>query len=147
MRALLGELARQLGDASAALIVLREDEQRKSRPHERNRPVAKLRRAHRFRVYSAGLLEFERRFLRDREPEAAPHYVEIGGADEPRDRGAPVELPGTREKPGRLTEGRGELGTARPARDQLHDGRERGEVRLGRGDAALLAGPERDQII
>ena len=42
------------------------------RPHQRHRAVPHLGGAERFGVQAAGLLELERRFLRDAEAEAAP---------------------------------------------------------------------------
>src|SRR5205085_6917781 len=130
--------------AGTALIVLGEDEEGKSGPHQRNRAVSQLRGAHRFGVQAAGLLELECRLLRDRKSRATADHVEIRRVGETREGRAPVELPGAREELGGALEGRSELRIARPERDELYDRRERGDVGLGRGHTLLDPGAERD---
>ena len=66
------EVIRQLGDAGAALVVLRQHQHREAEPHERHRPVLHFGGAERFGVQPAGFLELERDFLREPKPNPRP---------------------------------------------------------------------------
>src|SRR6185503_7983894 len=106
-------------------------EYRKSRTHERHRAVPQFRGTECLGVQAAGLLEFERGFLRDAEPQSTTDDEETAGRTKVLGRGAPVELPGKHELFRRLLERNVKFAILRPARDQIHDRGERGDIRLG----------------
>ena len=73
--------------------------------------------------------------------------IETAGRTKVLDRGAPVELPGKCELVRRLLERLLELAVLRPARDEVHDRGERGDVGLGCRDAGFDAGAQRKGVM
>ena len=100
-----------------------------------------------FGVQAAGLLEFERGFLRDAEPESTTDDEETAGRTKVLGRGAPVELPGQYELVRRLLERKVKFAVLRPARDQIHDRGERSDIRLGGGYARFNACAQRNGVM
>ena len=80
-------------------------------------------------------------------PSPRPTTIQTLGARAALDRGAPVELPGLGELLRRLRERRGKLAVLGPARDEMQDRGQRGDVRLRGRDAGFDAGAQRHGVV
>ncbi len=120
---------------------------RKARVDQRHRPVAKLGRAQCFRMQPAGLLQLQRGFLRNSQPQPAPDYIQVASRRERRNRSLPIQFPGALERRGRLRQRIQQLFILRPKRHEMNDRRQGRDVRL-RGRHTLLASrTQRDGVV
>ena len=121
----------------------REDQQRVAFLDERHRAVLDLGAGERLGLDAAHFLELQRRLHRDREAGAAADHEQLVGIDERVDERLPVGVGGALEHFGKRLERGQQRRVVLPVRDDARAGHELRDVALGRGDAGLGAGVQR----